>query len=85
MLPLETGTRLKGGTAVWYEHQPVQYEDFHATALYCPKCRDAMPVRSRLLLVLPDGELHEYLCQVCSTSVGTKTVKEQPDGRLIVT
>jgi hypothetical protein len=35
-----------------------------------------MPVRSRLLLVLPDGELHEYLCQACATSVGTKTIKE---------
>jgi hypothetical protein len=34
-----------------------------------------MPVRSRLLLVLPDGELHEYLCQACASSLGTKTVK----------
>lgn len=36
-----------------------------------------MPVRSRLLLVLPDGELHEYLCQVCASSLGTKTVRQQ--------
>ncbi len=53
-----------------------QYEDFSASALYCPRCKRAMPVRSRLLLVLPDGELYEYLCQACATSVGTKTVKE---------
>jgi len=53
-----------------------QYEDFHASALYCPRCRQAMPVRSRLLLVLPDGELHEYLCQRCASSLGTKTVKQ---------
>lgn len=51
------------------------YGDFNATALYCPHCRRAMPVRSRLLLVLPEGELHEYLCQTCSTSLGTKQVK----------
>ena len=53
-----------------------QYEDFNASALYCPRCKRAMPVRSRLLLVLPDGELHEYLCQACATSLGTKTVRQ---------
>ena len=53
-----------------------QYEDFQASALYCPRCKRAMPVRSRLLLVLPDGELHEYLCQACASSLGTKTVRE---------
>jgi len=35
-----------------------------------------MPVRSRLLLFLPDGELHEYLCQACASSLGTKTVRQ---------
>ncbi|MDY6908508.1 MAG: cytoplasmic protein [Thermodesulfobacteriota bacterium] len=59
-----------------------QYEDFNATALYCPRCRQAMPVRSRLLLILPDGELHEYLCRACSFSVGTKTVKQRSESRL---
>ncbi len=59
-----------------------QYEDFAARELYCPKCRQAMPVRSRLLLVLPDGELHEYLCGRCASSLGTKTVKEARDARL---
>ncbi len=52
-----------------------QFEDFTASALYCPRCKKAMPVRSRLLLILPDGELHEYLCRACSASLGTKTVK----------
>ncbi len=53
-----------------------QYKDFNASALYCPRCKRAMPVRSRLLLFLPDGELHEYVCQVCATSLGTKTVRQ---------
>jgi hypothetical protein len=53
-----------------------QYGDFKASELYCPHCKRAMPVRSRLLLVLPDGELHEYLCRRCATSLGTKTVRE---------
>jgi len=35
-----------------------------------------MPVRSRLLLILPDGELHEYLCEGCAASLGTKTVTQ---------
>ena len=61
-----------------------QFGSFHATMLYCPKCKEATPVRSRLLLVLPDGELHEYLCQYCGTSVGTKTVKEEQNIKLLV-
>lgn len=31
-----------------------------------------MPVRERLLLVLPTGELYEYLCQGCGSSLGSK-------------
>ena len=32
------------------------------------------PVREKLLLVLPSGELHEFLCSRCATSVGKRTV-----------
>ncbi len=42
--------------------------------LLCPRCRVARPVRERLLLVLPDGELHEYLCSACGASAGTRKV-----------
>jgi hypothetical protein len=62
--------------------RPKQFEDFNASELYCPRCRRAMPVRSRLLLVLPDGELHEYLCRACATSLGTKTVRENRPSHL---
>ncbi len=61
-----------------------QFEDFAATELYCPNCRRAMPVRSRLLLVLPDGELHEYLCRRCAASLGTKTVRDARDTRVLM-
>ncbi len=54
-----------------------QYKDFTATELFCPNCRQATPVRERLLLVLPDGDLYEYLCTYCGTSLGEKRVKEQ--------
>src|SRR5438094_800252 len=35
-----------------------QFENFTASSLYCDKCKAAMPVRERLLLVLPDNELN---------------------------
>ena len=53
---------------------PQQFGTFTATELYCPKCGRAQPVRERLLLVLPTGELHEYLCSRCATSLGKRTV-----------
>lgn len=55
-----------------------QFGDFTASELYCPKCRSARPVRERLLLVLPSGELFEYLCVGCGTSLGTRTVSGNP-------
>jgi DNA-directed RNA polymerase subunit RPC12/RpoP len=51
------------------------YSDLEATELYCPNCRQAMPVRKRLLLVLPEGDKYEYLCARCGTSVGDKIDK----------
>ena len=51
-----------------------QFGNFTASELYCPKCQTSQPVRERLLLVLPSGELHEFLCSRCATSLGKKTV-----------
>ena len=53
---------------------PQQFGAFTASELYCPKCRKSQPVRERLLLVLPSGEIHEYLCSQCSTSLGEREV-----------
>lgn len=55
-----------------------QFGTFTASELYCPKCRSAQPVRERLLLILPDGELHEFLCSICGTSLGKRTVTGPP-------
>jgi hypothetical protein len=49
------------------------FDQFNAALLYCNQCRRAMPVRERLLLVLPDGELYDYTCQGCNNSIGSKT------------
>jgi len=53
---------------------PQQFGKFTASELYCPKCGRSQPVRERLLLVLPSGELHEFLCSRCATSLGKRTV-----------
>ncbi len=49
-----------------------QFEQFEATSLFCARCKKAVPIRKKLLLVLPDGSLFDYLCTYCSSSVGTK-------------
>jgi hypothetical protein len=54
-----------------------QYDDFNATELFCPKCKRAVPVRKRLLLVLPQGDKYDYYCPYCGTSVGEKLVTQR--------
>lgn len=51
-----------------------QFESLRASSLYCRRCEKAMPVRERLLLVLPDREIYEYLCTGCADSVGRREV-----------
>ena len=55
-----------------------QFEKLQASVLFCNRCRVAQPVRERLLLVLPDGELNEYLCSGCGTSLGSRRVQAPP-------
>jgi hypothetical protein len=54
------------------------FDQFEATSLYCAKCKAAVPVRKKLLLILPEGEEYEYLCTYCSSSVGMKIDKPPP-------
>ena len=51
-----------------------QFETFTASTLYCEKCRVTTPVREKLLLVLPDREIFDYLCTECGSSVGQREV-----------
>ncbi len=50
-----------------------QFGDLVASELFCPRCRRSQPVRERLLLVLPSGDLYEYVCRQCGDSLGEKT------------
>ena len=51
-----------------------QFDKFTASELYCPKCKAARPVRERLLLVLPNGEMNAFRCEVCGETLGTREV-----------
>ena len=51
-----------------------QFENFTASSLYCEKCKAAMPVRERLLLIRPEKEIYDYLCTGCASSVGQREV-----------
>jgi hypothetical protein len=51
-----------------------QFENFTASTLYCEKCRATTPVGEKLLLVLPDREIFDYLCTECGSSVGQREV-----------
>ncbi len=51
-----------------------QFENLRASSLYCQKCQAAMPVRERLLLILPEKEIYDYLCTGCASSVGQREV-----------
>ena len=57
-----------------YNMSQQQFENFTASTLYCQKCQATMPVRERLLLILPDKELFDYLCTGCGSSIGQREI-----------
>jgi hypothetical protein len=68
-----------------HAQRPHAFRDLEASELYCPKCQASRPVRERLLLVLPEGELHEYRCSACASSLGTRTVRSHPQSPVKIT
>ena len=60
------------------------YEQFEATSLYCSRCREAVPVRKKLLLILPEGDEYEYLCARCGSSVGIKLEKGKEEVGVLI-
>jgi hypothetical protein len=54
------------------------FEQLEATLLLCPKCRVAVPVRKRLLLILPQGNKFEYICSRCASICGDKIEPDSP-------
>ncbi len=60
------------------------YRDFDATELYCPRCKRAVQLRKRLLLILPQGEKYDYTCAYCGMSVGDKLVTMMDNARIVL-
>jgi hypothetical protein len=60
------------------------YKDFDATELYCPRCKRAVRVRKRLLIILPQGEKYDYSCEHCGTTVGDKLVTMKDSARIVL-
>lgn len=54
------------------DRKNVSYDQLEAMELYCPRCRQAVPVRKTLLLILPEGDKYEYCCRYCGSKVGDK-------------
>jgi len=61
-----------------------EFEQFKASMLFCPRCREAVPVRERLLLILPDGKLFDYMCTYCANSVGSRKETEKGEVKIIL-
>ena len=59
-------------------HPTPDFDQMEASLLYCPKCRQATPVRKRLLLVLSEGEKFDYVCAQCGTISGDKIERPPP-------
>ncbi len=60
------------------------FEQLEASLLFCPRCREAMPVRKKLLLILPHGTKFEYLCTVCSSTCGDKIESDSQKPRVLM-
>ena len=60
------------------------YKDFDATELFCPKCKRAVAVKKKLLLILREGEKYDYSCIYCGTSIGDKLVKDTANSKFII-
>ncbi|MBU1054371.1 MAG: cytoplasmic protein [Proteobacteria bacterium] len=60
------------GTGAKKKNNLDAFEEFDASQLYCPKCKQAVSVRKRLLVVLSEGDKYEYLCVFCAETLGTK-------------
>jgi hypothetical protein len=60
------------------------FQQLEASLLYCPRCRQAMPVRKKLLLILPEGNKFEYLCTACSSTCGDKIEPDEQKPRILM-
>ncbi len=65
-------------------HPNRQFDQLEAATLFCARCKQAVPVRKKLLLALPDGDKYDYLCVHCGNSAGTKTERNEIPDQVIL-
>lgn len=65
------------------EHRRPAFESLEASLLACPKCKRAVAVRKRLLLILPEGDKYEYVCPDCGATCGSTIQKESASRTLM--
>jgi hypothetical protein len=66
------------------DYRKPSFERMEASLLACPKCRRAVQVRKRLLLVLPEGDKYEYVCPHCGSTCGSTVIKETAQPRRLL-
>ena len=59
------------------------FQRMEASLLACPKCRRAVQVRKRLLLILPEGDKYEYVCPHCGSTCGDTIIADTPNRKLM--
>lgn len=67
--------------AMAHERRPA-FDRMEASLLACPKCKRAVQVRKKLLLILPEGDKYEYLCPHCGSTCGTTVIADPQTRRL---
>jgi rubrerythrin len=60
------------------------FEQLEASLLFCPQCRQAMPVRKKLLLILMEGNKFEYVCTTCGSTCGDKIEADEKKPRFLM-
>lgn len=61
------------------------FQKLEASLLYCPTCRQAMPVRKRLLSIMAESNKFEYVCTRCTASCGEKIEPDDdPESRVLM-
>jgi hypothetical protein len=66
------------------ENRRPAFERFEARLLACLKCKRAVKVRKRLLLILPEGDKYEYVCPDCGSTCGDTIQKDEPQSRKLM-
>ncbi|MBF0465699.1 MAG: hypothetical protein HQK88_13045 [Nitrospirae bacterium] len=58
-----------------------QFDKFTARALYCNLCKKAVAVTEKMISAQPECTVYDYQCNICGSSLGSKTEKSLDSGK----